>query len=565
MKILGIGGTQHDFSYCILQDGKIKVAIEEERISREKHAMGYRSRQHLGLQYCMDCVDFVADYRDFDIIVGNDAMDENHYIDPYIINNMVKINHHMAHASSAYYMSAFSEAAILILDGGGSFFSGYYNETCSMGYAEKNEINIFERLVGQVKEIESPRVFFNDKPYNVKFLSNAAAIPLFYMVMTEICGFRNLEEGKLMGLAPYGKDTYLRELQQCIYTDYGRRNKFHVRIDFLSIFQVIREIARTDNRDHFSITKDLAYATQVIFEDVVTKMLNYLYSKVQTKNLCYAGGAALNSVMNGKIKKRTKFENIFVFPAAGDGGTSVGAALYGYHRILGCKKQKFILNNINWGKTYDERELDAIIKQYENSIVATYLDEDNLYREIAMKISEGNIIGWFQNGAEFGPRALGNRSILADPRIKENKDRVNAKVKFREEFRPFAPVILEEKVNDYFITDFPINPFMLFVGEVMDSKKDIIPAVTHIDGTARLQTVSLLTNRRLYSLVRAFEDITDVPVLLNTSFNIKGKPIVETPIQAIEAYLASDMDILVIHNAVIYKQKFLISGTKEGF
>lgn len=553
MKILGIGGTQHDFSYCILQDGIIKVAIEEERISREKHSLGYRSRQHLGLQYCMDSVDFITDYKDFDIIVGNDAMDQNHFINPYIINNMVKINHHMAHASSVFYTSNFSEAAVLVLDGGGSFFSGYNNETCSMGYAEKNEINLFERLVGQVKEIESPRVFYTNKPYRVKFLSNAAAIPLFYMVMTEICGFRNLEEGKLMGLAPYGKDTYLGELQQYVYTDYSKSDKFHVRIDFINIFQTIEEIERCDKRDSFSITKDLAYATQAIFEDVVSKMLNYLYDKVQTKNLCYAGGAALNSVMNGKIKKRTKFEHIFVFPAAGDGGTSIGAALYGYHHILGAKKQKFTLCDVSWGKTYQEKELKESIKQYEDRITATFLEEENLYKTIAEKLSKGDVIGWFQDGAEFGPRALGNRSILADPRKEENKDRVNAKVKFREAFRPFAPVILEEKVEDYFITDFPINPFMLYVGDVRDSKKDIIPAVTHIDGTARLQTISISGNKRLYSLLKAFEDITGVPVLLNTSFNIKGKPIVETPMQAIEAFLGSDMDILVIHNAVICK------------
>jgi len=555
MKILGIGGTQHDYSYCVVEDGVIRVAIEEERVSREKHSTGYRSRKHAGLNYCLNASgDDPLRYKDFDLIVANDAIDENHFIDSHVINHMLKINHHTSHAGSAYYLSDFSEAAVLILDGGGSNFSGNFNESCTMGYAQGNKIDLTEKIVGKLKMMDSPRVFFTEEPHTDLFLSNEASIPLLYLAMTEICGFKALQEGKLMGLAPYGKDTYVKEIQKYVFLDCKKAGSFKLNIDFEGIFNTVIDISKTDKRDGFTVTKDLAYATQVIFEDVVTNMINYLYEKAPSKNLCYAGGAALNSVLNGKIKKVSKFENVFVFPAAGDAGTSIGSALYGYHHIMNAEKNNGRLHHVNWGKVYDDEEIQKSIEKHKDKIVAQTMDYEKLYDFVAMELSKGSIAGWFQDGAEFGPRALGNRSILADPRVAENKDKLNDKVKFREAFRPFAPVIVREECEEYFDTDFKDNPFMLFVGDVKENKRGVIPAGTHVDGTARLQTIDVDNNKKLHNLLLAFKKITGVPVLINTSFNIKGDPIVETPAQAIDALLKSDMDLIVIQHYVIQKK-----------
>lgn len=555
MKILGIGGTTHDYSYCVMNDENILIAIEEERISREKHSQGLRSKLHRGIQYCLQNNDLIQNYDDINLIISNDAFDLNHNVESKIIDRMVKINHHMAHAASTFYLSPFKESAILVMDGGGSYFSQRFNESCSLGYAQNNNISFFQKIYGKVRNLYNIEIF-KDELNTVEqiFESNSCSIPLLYLLMTEACGFKTLQEGKTMGLAPYGKDTYVK-----MFSDYmvvvEENNKINIDIDYMGLVNCLQEIARYDQRDRFVVKADIAYATQHNFEQAVFFVMNYLHKKTGSKNLCFSGGAALNSVLNGKIKYNTKFENVCIIPAPADSGTAIGAALYGYYNIYGNKRRNYEpLKNMFYGKSYNDDEVEKVIDSFQNKVQFSKYDESELYKRTAQYISEGKIIGWFQGGSEFGPRALGNRSILADPRNKDMKDILNKKVKFREHFRPFAPVVLRSQVHDYFDTDFPDNDFMLFVGHVKEHAKKLIPAVTHIDGSARLQTVTENSNLKLFRLLEEFKEITGIPVLINTSFNIKGRPIVEKPMHAMEAFMHCEMDILVLNNYIISKK-----------
>lgn len=554
MKILGIGGTTHDYSYCVMNNEKILIAIEEERISREKHSQGLRSKLLRGIQYCLQNNDLAQNYDDIDLIISNDAFDLNHNIETKIIDKMVKINHHMAHAASTFYLSPFKESAILVMDGGGSYFSQRFNESCSLGHAENNDISFFQKIYGKIRNLYNIEIF-KDEPNTVEqvFESNSSSIPLLYLLMTEACGFKTLQEGKTMGLAPYGKDTYVKMFSDYIKID-EENNKIKIDIDYMGLVSCLQEIARCDHRDRFEVKADIAYATQHNFEQAVFLIMNHLHEKTGSKNLCFSGGAALNSVLNGKIKKNTKFENVCIIPAPADSGTSIGAALYGYYNIYKNKRSNYEpLKNMFYGKIYDD-EVEKVIDSSKANIVFEKYDDKDLYKHTAQYISEGKIIGWFQGGSEFGPRALGNRSILADPRNKDMKDILNKKVKFREHFRPFAPVVLRSQVHEYFDTDFPDNDFMLFVGQVKDHAKNLIPAVTHIDCSARLQTVTEDSNLKLFKLIEEFKEMTGIPVLINTSFNIKGRPIVEKPMHAMEAFMQCEMDVLVLNNYIIKKK-----------
>lgn len=522
MKILGLGGSNHDYAYCYLEDGKISCAIEEERLSREKHSQGPKSQVASGISYCLDKVPL----EEMDLIIANDILSDS-VMAGYDKLNIVRINHHLAHAASSYYTSGLEEASILVLDGGGSQYLRA-TESCSLGYAQGTQIN------------------FTDKYYG-NSLAN------FYLFMTFLNRFGFLQEGKVMGLAPYGKDTYVKILSEYIDVEMPKRNNVSILSDKLLDLMDF-EIFRSDKRDLMSIRADIAYATQVIFENNVFKIMRFLYEKTRCKNLCYAGGAALNSVLNGKIAQNTEFEKIFVFPGAGDAGTSVGAALYGYHNIYKNKVCREPINHVFWGRSYTNDEVYSVLNLFCSIVDYREYTYPVLYKITAQKLAEGKIVGWFQDGAEFGPRALGNRSILADARSSLMKDYINQKIKFREDFRPFAPVVLKEKVNQIFDCSTENNPFMLFVEQVKDEYRDKIPAVTHVDGSARVQTVTQKNNEKLYSLLVEFEAVTGLPVLLNTSFNIKGQPIVETPKNALDDFINSDLDVLIMNTIMVTKR-----------
>ena len=523
MKILGIGGSTHDYSFCLLENGRVTRAVEEERLSRNKHATDVKSKFFTGISYCLENITI----HDVDLIVSNDIVSESIQPD-YDLHNIVRINHHLAHAASSYYMSGMSEAAILVLDAGGSYYGGK-QETCSLGYAQHEKIEFYKKYY-------------------------QSSIAGFYQIFTMICGFEYAQEGKLMGLASYGKPTYVEALKQYVDIAMPNRMKIAAMPNKLPTLSEL-EFCKDDRRDSFQIRADIAYAVQHVFEESLIKILNYLYEQTKLKNLCYSGGGALNSVSNGMIKKRTPFENVFVFPAAGDSGTSIGAALYAYHGLLKKPMQTKPMQSASYGKRYTKDDILTVLERAKDSIEYKIVDDTELYKLVARCISEGRIVGWFQDGSEFGPRALGFRSILADPRRKDMKDMLNSRVKFRESFRPFAPVILKNKVHNYFITDHPDTPFMMFVGQVRPDKQQAIPAVTHVDGTARLQTVNEHNNEKLYRLLKEVKKRTGIPILINTSFNIKGEPIVETPNDALQAFLNCDMDILVIDHVLIKKQK----------
>jgi carbamoyltransferase len=302
----------------------------------------------------------------------------------------------------------------------------------------------------------------------------------------------------------------------------------------------------------FEEMANIAYAGQYHLEQILLACANFLYRKTKSKNLCIAGGVALNSVANYKILENTHFENIFIQPAAGDAGTSIGAALYGYYHIMDqpmpSTKEKF---SPYLGKNYSKQSIEQAIGLYKEKLLI--VKPEHLFKETAKILSEGKIIGWFQGKSEIGPRALGNRSILADARNKDMKDSINSRIKHREAFRPFAPLVLENKQADYFSTDHP-SYYMLLVPYIHEAKRDEVPSITHVDGTGRVQTVSETMNPVLHDLLSAFYDLTGTPILLNTSFNDNGEPIVETPTDAIECFLNIDLDYLIMDDYILSKK-----------
>jgi carbamoyltransferase len=407
----------------------------------------------------------------------------------------------------------------------------------------------------------------------IKELYYPASLGIFYLAFTHYLGFDTHDEYKVMGLAPYGNPKYMDFFRKAL--------KFSentiVEMD-LSLLQHPGYLPVAWGKKYFSdkvvsmlgparnpkepMTQhhmDIAASLQARFNEIGIDIARYLRSLTGKENLCLAGGVAFNSVMNWKIKDSGLFRNMFVQPAAGDGGLSVGGALYIKNVILGDDKA-VSFDHAYWGSEYAEPEIQ---KEVETARVE-YIKLKDPSAAAATLLKEGNIIGWFQGRSEFGPRALGNRSILADPRKAENKDIVNARIKFREEFRPFAPSILEEKVDDYFVNckDKP-SSYMLFVAPVKKGKEGVIPAVTHVDGTGRVQTVSRASNPRYYELIKRFGELTGVPVVLNTSFNVKGEPIVNSPVDAMRCFYTTGLDYLIMGNFLLYKKPVSDAVRKE--
>lgn len=561
MIILGINYFFHDTSACIVQDGELKIAIEEERLSREKHtwkfpenaikrclselnitpddishvAVSIDPGKHLGdkLFYALKNPAGLIPFAKHEFKRPLDKQrDFNRWYRGFFKNSQPKVHnveHHLAHIAGSFYVSPYKEAALLSLDGAGEWATAW------MGVGRDTEITCFSQ----------------------SYFPNS--LGSFYESVTEFCGFKpNYDEGKTMGLAPFGDPSvyYDRAKQIVNITDNGE-----IEID-LSYFEYQNAGAKRCSQKFYDVFgaprgkndefekrhEDVAAAFQQVLEDCALKQARILHEKTGMKHLVIAGGVSLNSVMNGKIVRETPFEDVYVMPAAGDNGTSLGAAYYVYNKILN-QPRKFVHDNPYLGPEYSNEYIESVLKECK----LTYEHHDDIEGKTAEILKAGNIIGWFQGRSEIGPRALGNRSILADPTQPGMKDKINAEVKHREAYRPFAPSCVAERKGEFF--DMPVDaPFMLKVCDVFPDKREVIPAVTHVDGSARFHTVYEHVNKRYYTLLSKFGDLTGVPVLLNTSFNIMGEPMVENPYQAIRCFFSTGLDVLIIGNFVVHKK-----------
>lgn len=439
------------------------------------------------------------------------------------------VEHHLAHAASAFFVSPFEEAAILSIDGIGE-------TTCTLlAFGQ-------DKTIKKLKEIHYPH-----------------SLGFFYEEVTKFLGFqRNHDEYKVMGLAAYGKPRYYDALKKLIVLK--PEGEYRVNIDFRksTLFGVkeLHDVLGAPRIVGGKITErhaDIATSAQKILEDTVLHVLKWLSKKTKTKNLCMAGGVALNCVMNERIRNESDFENVFIQPVANDAGTALGATLWVNHVILN-KPREYIIEHVYLGPEFSDAEIEAHL----NTNNIPYYKSLNVARDSANLIANGKVIGWFQGRMEFGPRALGSRSILADPRDPLMKDRIN-RIKGREEFRPVAPAILEEKTANFFESSDP-SPFMLFARKVKLSKVNSIPSVVHVDGTARLQTINRKQNHLFYNLIKEFYFITGIPVVINTSLNYKGKPIVCTIEQSIECFYNSGLDYMILGNFILNKEGFKKDG-----
>ncbi len=569
MNILGISAFYHDSAACLIQDGNIVACAQEERFTRRKHDFSFpKNAMDFCLKYgkiSVKDLDYVGFYEKplikFERILytylGTFPRSLPSFLKaiplwlkekiwtPQIIRKelnyegeILMIEHHLSHAASAFLVSPFKEAAILTIDGVGEWATATY------GVGRDNQIEFF-------KELRFPH-----------------SLGLLYNAFTYYLGFQvNSDEYKVMGLAPYGKPVYYDSIMKELVSlkddgsfqvnmkyfayDYGLSM---TNANFEKLFDLpVRNSSEPIQKKH----QDLAASIQKVTEEIMLKMANSLYQQTNLKNLCLAGGVALNCVANGRILRETEFENIFIQPAAGDAGGAVGVAAYIYNILLN-NRRNFVWEDGYLGPDYSDSEIKQFLQQ--NQINFKEYAQEELIEYTAKLLAENKVIGWFQGKMEFGPRALGNRSILADPRKAENKGRVNKKIKFREEFRPFAPAILEEKVSEYFEIDCP-SPYMLLVAQVKPEKKDAIPAVVHIDGSARIQTVNKKQNQLFYDLLKEFEKITGCAVLLNTSFNLKGEPIVCTPQDAHLTFIRSGLDYLIMGSCVLDKKEMKTQET----
>ena len=591
MNILGISCYFHDAAAALLLDGQLVAAAEEERFTRKKH--DYEFPQH-AIDFCLGVgglrseeLDYVAFFEKpfvkFErlILSSMQTFPRSHHVfreamiswlgDKLWIKHLIQrrlrvppsrilfSEHHLSHAASAFFCSPFEDAALLTVDGVGEW------TTASLGIGKGTELKL-------LREIRFPH-----------------SLGLLYSAFTAFLGFEvNEGEYKVMGMAPFGSPRYQDKVYKLIRL--ASDGSFELNMDYFSFhystektfngkFETLFGPPRDSKALFFTpesgypsyfgekpanyneLSKqnqyyaDIAASIQAVTEEVLLKMARYVYQETGLKRLCMAGGVALNSVANGKILSETPFEEIYVQPAAGDGGGAVGAALYAYHVVLG-KPRKFVMDHAYWGEEHGPGEIEKFLN--EKGIRYRRLDsEEKLIERIVDELQAGKVVGWFQGRFEWGPRALGNRSILADPRRADMKDLVNVKIKFREPFRPFAPSVLAERAEEYFALPeaprhYPAR-FMLYVVDVREEKRGVIPAVTHVDGTGRLQTVQKEVSPRYYRLIENFGQATGVPMVLNTSFNLKGEPIVNTPHEAFRTFSQSGMDILALGNCVIEK------------
>jgi len=566
MYTLGISCYYHDSSAAILKDGKVIAAVEEERFSRKKFdddfpkqainwclkesgissknldSVAFYDKPVLKFERLLDNYIAVAPrglYSFLDVIPK--WLHKRLWIKDEISKHLKDFNgeiifpeHHMSHAAHAFFTSPFDEAAILTVDGVGEW------TTTSFGTAHDTTIKL-------TNDVRWPH-----------------SVGLFYSAFTYFLGFKvNEGEYKLMGLSAYGKPKYYDLIMENL-VDVKNDGSIHLNMKYFSFTydkvmtnQKFSDLFRIPPRKEDSkaeqIHYDIAASAQLVLEDILLKMVNHIHKKTGMPNLCFGGGVALNGVANYRILKEGPFENIHIPPSPGDGGSAVGCAQYLYYchdknkRMIEDNVER-IKNNIFVGPSHSNGEIKSFLDI--NKIDYKFLETNSLLQTVAKLIVEGNVVGWYQGKMEWGPRALGNRSIIADPRNIKMKDILNEKIKHRESFRPFAPCILEEYASEYFDVDVS-SPYMLLVAPVKKPEK--IPAVTHVDGTARLQTVSKDINLLFYNLITEFYKITGIPVLINTSMNVRGEPIVDTPEQAYNMIVKTDMDYIVMGDYIIKK------------
>ena len=564
MYTLGISCYYHNSAAAILHNGKIIAAVDEERFSRQKFDDNYPK---LAINWCLKEsgispreLDGIAFY-DKPILKFERLLDnyigvapkglhsflnvipkwihKRLWVKDEIKNHLKEFNgeiifpeHHMSHAAHTFFTSPFDEASILTVDGVGEW------STTTFGTGQDTSIKL-------ISDIRWPH-----------------SVGLLYSAFTYFLGFKvNEGEYKLMGLSAYGKPKYYDKILDELI-DLKNDGSLHLNMKYFAFThdkvmtnQNFSDLFGISPRNHDSeptqLHYDIAASAQLILEDILLKMANHVYKKTKMKNLCLGGGVALNGVANYRILNEGPFEKIHIPPSPGDAGSAIGCAQYLYYCHLKNKRilennSDMIKNNIYVGPSYSNDEIKLFLDK--NNIPHEFLETSPLLKKTAKLISEGNVVGWYQGKMEWGPRALGNRSILADPRNPNMKDILNEKIKHRESFRPFAPSILEEFVSDYFEINVP-SPYMLFVAKIRKPKK--IPAVTHVDGTGRLQSVSKDVNSLYYDLINEFYKITGVPVIINTSMNVMGEPIVNTPEQAYQMILKTDMDYLVLGNHLL--------------
>ena len=591
MNILGVSCYYHDAAAALLRDGQLIAAAEEERFSRVKHDSGFPRN---AISFCLEAgkihgsdldyvVFFEKPFRKLDRILASvlqtyprswKVFRESMIgwaLDKLWVASTLQAElgidrkrvlfseHHLSHAGSAFLCSPFQEAAILTVDGVGEWV------TTACGIGRGNQIHL-------TKQIEFPH-----------------SLGLLYSAFTAFLGFEvNEGEYKVMGMAPYGRPLYEDRVWKLV-----RQNadgSFALNMDYFCFHHSTERIfdgrftelfgdARPQGMPFFTESSgypkyfgtapenyanlcrknqyyaDVAASVQKVTEELVVGLARRLYDETHQKKLCMAGGVGLNSVANSRILRETEFEELFVQPAPGDSGGALGAALWVYHSLLG-KPREFRMEHAYWGRGFSDREIETFLTD-KNIPYRHVKDTNELLDCVVEKLTGGNVIGWFQGRFEWGPRALGNRSILADPRRPEMKDILNSKIKFREPYRPFAPSVLTERAEWYF--DLPEAShhyparFMQYVVPTRQSQREALPAVTHVDGTARVQTVFLEQNPRYWALIDRFGQATGIPVVLNTSFNLKGEPVVNTPADAASTFFRSEMDCLVMGDFVVEK------------
>ena len=580
MKVIGISCWYHDSAVSYIENGLIKSAVQEERFSRKKHDPNFPINSLLWIleenQIEINDIDYIAYYEDAKLKLNRinyshalnwpysykrylkdmNSQNEKSNIESFIVKKLKYkgkffiCKHHLSHAASAFFPSPFSESAILTIDGVGEY------ETTTFGIGKQREIEIFKRI---------------NFPHS---------LGLLYSAFTYYCGFKiNTGEYKLMGLAPYGKPIYVEKILKNLI-DVKDDGSFRLNMQFfghlaggVAIKKEFEDLFQRKRREPESkmdiFYMNMAASIQFVIEEIFLKICRHVKEVTEMENLVLAGGVALNCVANGKLLKSNIFKKIWIQPASGDAGGALGAALYCANHYQ--KKSKKVVQYMNpyLGPCFDNDEIENYLIR--NQI--KYKKSENIPSDAAKLLKEGKILGWFQGKAEFGPRALGNRSILGNPLLEKMQKEINLRVKYRESFRPFAPVVLEDHKSEWFDikTD---SPYMLLVSEVkkqklllesktrlftfedLNIKRSIIPSVTHVDCSARIQTVTFDQNPLLYELINNFKSLTNCPILINTSFNVRGEPIVQTPDDAYKCFMRTKIHYLFLG-------KFLIDKNQE--
>ena len=589
MHILGINVYHPDVSAVLIRDGQLIAALEEERFRRVKHWAGFPS---MSIRCCLEIggiegkdIDaiavgrnpranllrkaaFVLRHRPGLALLGDrirnlrkfqtleTPLSEALSVPVERLPKTHNIEHHPAHLASAFFVSPFKEAAICALDGFGDFVS------TSMALGNDRRLKLLEKICF---------------PHSLGML---------YTAVTQYLGFLNYgDEFKVMGLAPYGKPDFVNTLSRLVRLKpgglfeldlkYFRHWSDGVEMEWEDSYPRLGKVyspelerllgpARRPQEPMTELHEDIACSLQAVYENCAFHVLNGLWERTKSPRLCLAGGCAMNSVANGKVRTHTPFNELYVQPAASDNGTALGAAYYLWHQGLG-KARTFVMNHALWGTSYENIDIESLLNTNTHKSsdfeILRFKNSEETCCATARLLADGNVVGWFQGRMEWGARALGNRSILADPRRADMRELINSKIKFREKFRPFAPSILEEAIHDYFV-DPAFDPFMQQVYPIREDKRHLLPAITHIDGSGRLQTINRTQNPLYYRLIQEFEKLTGVPVLLNTSFN-ENEPIVDTPAQAVDCFLRTKMDVLVAGNTLVLRPIPLLA--KEGW